>query len=177
MKLIVGIGNPGQQYQKTRHNLGFLILEKLKAVLDFENFQVNKKYKALISQGKFGNQKIILAKPLTYVNESGQSVLALAKFYKIKPKDIIIVRDDIDLAIGKIKEKKNSGSGGHKGIESIINYLKSKDFTQIKIGVREPILEKMDPSDFVLKKFTKEKEKEFEKIGNKVLELINFQIQ
>lgn len=155
MKLIIGLGNPSQQYEKTRHNVGFMAINYLQNKLEFPKFKLEKKFKAAISDKTINHQKIILAKPMTFVNQSGKAVQLLKKFYKIKNQDIYIIRDDIDLTLDKIRSKQNSGSGGHQGINSIINNLKSKNFTQIKIGVKTPLLEKMNPATFVLQKFTK----------------------
>ncbi|MEI6288621.1 MAG: aminoacyl-tRNA hydrolase [bacterium] len=153
MKLIVGLGNPGPKYKNTWHNLGFLILENFQKEFNFSVFKKSAKLQAEISEGKIGNTKIILALPQTYMNNSGQSVSAIIKYYKINPLDIIVAHDDIDLPLGKIRLSKNSSAGGHNGIKSIIENLKTKEFARLKIGIATDKLEKVDVADYVLEKF------------------------
>ncbi len=153
MKLVVGLGNPGKQYQNTRHNIGFAALDFIRESFDLPKFKLDKKLKAEISK----NKEIILAKPRTFMNNSGEAVSLLKKYYKIKISDIIVLRDDVDIPIGKIKTKKGSNGAGHKGIQSIIKHLKSNDFWQIKIGVANEMIRKKIPTEkFVLQKFIKE---------------------
>jgi len=154
MILIVGLGNPGRKFKSTRHNLGFEIVNLIKKQGDFSVWQNKKKLKSKVSQGKIDNQKIILAKPQTFMNQSGQAVKLLAKFYKIPLKNLWVIQDDLDLEIGKIKIKKNSGSGGHKGIQSIIDELRTKNFNRLKIGIG-PKPFRIDSKKFVLQKFNK----------------------
>ncbi len=150
MKLIIGLGNPGKKYQKTWHNLGFLTLEKLQENLGLPKFKPAKKFESEISTGRLGREKIILAKPLTFMNNSGRAVEKLKKYHRLKPKEIIIIRDDLDLPLGKIRIAKNSSAGGHNGIKSIINYLKSQNFVQIKIGVKTPKTENQPAEHYLL---------------------------
>jgi peptidyl-tRNA hydrolase, PTH1 family len=155
MKLIVGLGNPGKKYENTRHNIGFIIIDALQKELEASDFKLNKKFQAEITEINLGKEKIILAKPQTYMNKSGQAVKAIKNFYKIPLREIIVIRDDLDMAFGKYREKRNSSSGGHNGINSIIENLGSQKFLQIKIGVRNKDIEKMDSADFVLQNFIK----------------------
>ena len=160
MKLIVGLGNPGKKYSKTRHNLGFLAIDLLASNfrLAASSFKFEKKIKSEVLKI---NNKVILVKPQTFVNNSGATVKKLADFYKVKPENILIIRDDIDLPKGKIRGPKNlTGSGGHQGIESIVKNLGSESFYQLKIGVGRPP-ENRDPADFVLEKVGNQKWKEF----------------
>ncbi|MFA6422739.1 MAG: aminoacyl-tRNA hydrolase [Candidatus Buchananbacteria bacterium] len=152
MKLIVGLGNPGKQYEKTWHNLGFLAIDKIAENLTSSKFKEEKKFSALTSEGTLEKEKIILAKPTTFMNSSGQAVFALAKFYKIKIEDIIVVHDDIDLPLGKIRITVNSSAGGNNGVKSIIAFLKSQEFFRIKIGIATEELKKTDSADYVLEK-------------------------
>lgn len=154
MILIIGLGNPGLKFKNTRHNLGFEIVNRLKKKGAFSAWQNKKRLKAKISHGKIENQKIILAKPQTFMNQSGRAVNHLMKFYKIPLKNLWVVYDDIDLVLGKIKIKKKSRSGGHKGVQSIIDELGTKSFSRLKIGVglKQP---KIDSKKFVLQKLTK----------------------
>jgi len=156
MKLVVGLGNPGKEYKNTRHNIGFEVVENLAEA----PLKMNKKFNAEISEGKINGEKIILLQPQTFMNNSGQSVAAAAHFYKIKPADILVIHDDIDLPLGKIRIKKDGSSGGHRGVESIIATLGSKNFTRLKIGVApEKRSKNFNAANFVLKKFAKAEEK------------------
>ena len=169
MKLIIGLGNPGQEFNNTRHNIGFESLDFLREYFDLPKFKLDKKLKSEISK----NKNIILAKPQTFMNNSGEAVIAIKKYYKIKLKDIIVMRDDVDIEIGKIKSKKESSGAGHKGIASIIKHLKSKNFWQIKIGVANKMIRTKIPTEkFVLQKFTKKDLKKAEDIPNKTIEII-----
>ncbi|MFA5128881.1 MAG: aminoacyl-tRNA hydrolase [Patescibacteria group bacterium] len=174
MKIIVGLGNPGEKYENTRHNAGFFIIENLK--LENENFsgwKLNKKFNAEISEGKIGGGKIVLLKPLTFMNNSGQTVAAAAHFYKIKPDNILVIHDDIDLPLGKIRVKKDGSSGGHRGVESIITALNSENFSRLKIGVGPKERPKnFDAANFVLKKFSKSEEKTAGDITKKATEAV-----
>lgn len=162
MILIVGLGNPGLKFKNTRHNLGFEIVNIIKKEGDFSIWQNKKKLKTKISQGKINNQKIILAKPQTFMNSSGQAVIRLVKFYKMPLKNLWIIHDDLDMELGKIKIKKDSRSAGHKGIQSIINELGTKNFNRLKIGIGpKPI--KIDSKKFVLQKFSKNEKEILEK--------------
>lgn len=157
MKIIVGLGNPGEKFEGTRHNLGFAVLNKMQKENKFPNFSLNKKLKTEISEGILNEEKIILAKPQTFMNLSGGAVSLLMKYYK--KGELIIIHDDVDIALGKIKESNNSGSAGHKGVQSIIDSLKTKEFKRIRIGI---LPQKGKPSDidkFVLKKFSETEEK------------------
>lgn len=164
MKLIIGLGNPGKKYENTRHNIGFLIIDQLKNELATPDFKFNKKFQAEISEINLGKEKIILAKPQTFMNESGKSVKLIKNFYKIPIKNIFVIRDDIDMEFGKYREKQNSSSGGHNGINSIIENLGTQNFTQIKIGVKNNEIEKINPADFVLQKFKTEEKNQLKKL-------------
>jgi len=156
MKLIVGLGNPGNKYSQTWHNLGFAAVDELRALLDLPAFKKSAKFQADISEGDYGGEKIILAKPLTFMNNSGDSVQVISAFYKIKPADLIVIQDDIDLALGKMRLAIGSSAGGHNGIKSIIEKLGGKNFNRIKIGIKTSQLELMDAADYVLAKPAKE---------------------
>ena len=152
MKLIIGLGNPGQEYAKTWHNIGFLAIDQIANSFNFENFKLEKKFQAELTSSQIGQEKIILVKPQTFMNNSGEAVGTLAKYYKIKPADIIIIHDDIDLPLGRIKITKKSSAGGHNGVKSVIQYLKTEDFIRIRIGVATAKKEKMANADYVLSK-------------------------
>ena len=157
MKLIVGLGNPGKNYQKTRHNIGFMILDAWQARLQESScpdWNLSKKFNAEICEFNIKKEKVILAKPMTYMNASGQSVQLIAHYYKIKSHDIIVVHDDKDIDLGKIKIQNEKNSAGHNGVQSIMDHLKTKDFTRIRIGVASQNKRKMtNTAKFVLNKF------------------------
>ena len=169
MKLIIGLGNPGQEFNDTRHNIGFNAVDNLREYFKLPEFKLDKKLKAEIAK----DQNIILAKPQTFMNNSGEAVTAIKKYYKIKLTDLIVIRDDVDIAVGKIKSKQGSSGAGHKGIASIIQHLKSNNFWQIKIGVaNEMIRTKIPTEKFVLQKFSKEDLEKIKNLPQKTIELI-----
>lgn len=154
MKLIIGLGNPEKNYKSTRHNLGFEAIDKFKkSEKDLYNFKFSKKFNAEVSQGKINDEKIILLKPRTFMNLSGQAVSQAIKFYKINSSDIWVIHDDIDIALGKIKISKSRSAAGHKGVQSIIDRLGTKDFIRLRMGIKTPLSDKIPSEDFVLKKF------------------------
>jgi len=157
MKLIVGLGNPGKTYQKTRHNIGFITLDALHEKLHeygVSNWELSKKFNAQVSGCAIHNEKIILAKPMTFMNHSGQSVQLIAHFYKMKASDIIVLHDDKDLKLGDLKIQTDRGDAGHNGVKSIIDHIGGKNFTRVRIGVASANERKMsDTAKFVLSKF------------------------
>lgn len=148
MKLIVGLGNPGSEYEFTRHNIGFYIIDSYLGEVNWQE-----KFNALYYQININNEKYIFVKPLTYMNNSGEAVIKFVNFFKIDIEDILIIQDDLDLDIAKIRIKKSSSDGGHNGIKSIIKCLNTKDFARLKIGIGSP---KYDTINHVLSKFTNE---------------------
>jgi len=168
MTIIIGLGNPGAQYKNTRHNAGFIALDKFAEKNNFPNFKLAKKYSAEISEGEINNEKILLAKPQTFMNDSGRAVQKITKPYTIDPKPlIVVVHDDIDLPLEKIKIVKDRGSAGHKGVESIIKAIGNENLVRIRIGIRPasaPLRQSSNEASkgsgvakkIVLKKFTKD---------------------
>lgn len=156
MITIIGLGNPGKKYNRTRHNIGFRVIEHFARENKFPAFKIIKKYNSLISKSKLNDEEVILAKPQTFMNNSGKAVKSLAKSYKLKTKNLMIVHDDIDLALGKIKIMENRGSAGHKGVQSIINELDTQNFVRLRIGIKSEL--NIETEDFVLEKFKKEEE-------------------
>jgi len=150
MKLIVGLGNPGRKYKKTRHNIGWLVLDELKKSID--------------------KDKIILLKPTTYMNNSGKEVKPVVQKNKINIENIIVIHDDIDLPFGTIRISQNSSSAGHKGVQSIINELGTQNFTRIRVGINPGC--KIGAEKFVLEKFTKEEKKQLKQIIKQAIEEI-----
>ena len=172
MFLIVGLGNPWKEYTETRHNVGFLFVDDLASQMSSEEWK--KWYQWLYTSCTLEWKKCILLKPETYMNLSGKSVQACASFYKIAPKDIIIISDDIDMDFGKIRFRETGSQGGHNGIGSIIEVLWTQDIKRIKIGIgRHP---NMDAADWVLSKFSKEEKEKLEdvfiEVEQKLLEKI-----
>jgi PTH1 family peptidyl-tRNA hydrolase len=165
MKLIIGLGNPGQKYEATRHNLGFIFLDKLQEKWSLPDFKLEKKFVAEISLGEFNGEKIILAKPQNFMNLSGEAVQKILAFYKLAPEDLLVVHDDIDIPAGKYKLATDSTSAGHNGVQNIIDMLGTKKFARLRIGIKNEITDEeknqMDVSDFVLGELTPE---ELEKI-------------
>ena len=148
MYLIVGLGNPEEEYARTRHNMGFDVINKLSENL---NIKVNKnKFNSLYGTGTVGSEKIILLKPQTYMNLSGESIIQFVNFYKLDLNNIIIIYDDIDVEIGKFKIRKKGSGGTHNGMKSVVDNLKSQDFARIRVGAGKPE-ENMDLATFVLK--------------------------
>jgi len=149
MTIIVGLGNPGEKYENTPHNIGFEAVDEFAKRNNFPDFKLSKKFNACVSE----KNAVLLAKPQTFMNKSGFSVKALDNFYKAE--NLIIIHDDIDLPLGKIKVSKNRGSAGHKGVESIIKELGTKNFTRIRIGVSPAEAKPKDAEKYVLKKLQK----------------------
>jgi PTH1 family peptidyl-tRNA hydrolase len=148
--LVAGLGNPGVAYDNTRHNAGFLVIE---ALADRYAIPLNKKkFNAVFGRGTVGGADVILAKPLAYMNRSGQPVRQLADYYKISHRDVLIIHDDIDLAFGRLKIKEKGGDGGHKGVRSIIDALSSDVFVRVRIGIGRSEKQR-NVSDHVLSKF------------------------
>ena len=153
MYLIAGLGNPTLQYAGTRHNIGF---DTITRICDDNNIMLtSKKHKALIGQGILGGEKVILAQPQTYMNNSGESVAEIARYYKLAPDNIIIIYDDISLPVGQLRIRGKGSAGGHNGIKSIIKCLGSENFLRIKIGVGEKP-DNRDLADYVLSRFSNE---------------------
>lgn len=169
MKIIVGLGNPGEKYQATRHNLGLMILEQLTQELGVSELKLDKKMQAKLANKKIGKEKIIFAFPTTFMNNSGNAVQQIAQYYKIKAKDVWIIHDDFDLSLGKIRISQNSSAGGHNGIKSIIQSLSTQKFIRFRVGVG-PI--KGVPEKFVLKRFSKKEIKIKDQIIQQTIKVI-----
>ncbi len=160
MKLVVGLGNPGKKYEGNRHNVGFMAIDK---IADNNNIVVNRaKFNAVIGEGRIGSEKVILMKPITYMNNSGIAVMECANYYNISVEDIIIICDDIDIPFGTIRIKKKGSSGTHNGLKSIIYHLKDDNFPRVKISVGKKIPQ-MSLADFVLSNFSSEEKTILEK--------------
>ena len=149
--LVVGLGNPGPTYAKTRHNVGFMVADVLAARMGAP-FKVHKKSGAEVVTGHLGGRPVVLAKPRTYMNESGRQVGPLAKFYSVAVGDVIVIHDELDIDFGRIRLKIGGGEGGHNGLRSTASALGSKDFQRVRIGIGRPP-GRQDPAAFVLQPF------------------------
>ncbi|WP_124712717.1 aminoacyl-tRNA hydrolase [Mycolicibacterium nivoides] len=150
--LVVGLGNPGPAYAKTRHNIGFMVADVLAARIG-SAFKVHKKSGAEVITGRLAGAPVVLAKPRCYMNESGRQVGPLAKFYSVPPARIVVIHDELDIDFGRIRLKVGGGEGGHNGLRSVASALGSRDFQRVRIGVGRPPGRK-DPAAFVLEAFT-----------------------
>lgn len=159
MKLIIALGNMGKEYEKTRHNFGQIVLDQWLKKTKFAKMKENKKLKALITQGEFEGVKTIAAYPLSFMNVSGEAVVLIKNYFKIEDEDLILVHDDLDIPFGRIKISESAGSAGHKGIQSVIENLHSKEFIRLRLGIGSTKQEKIPTENFVLQKFTEEESK------------------
>lgn len=169
MKLIVGLGNPGNEYKNTRHNMGFRALDFF---ADSKNLKFDKKkFNGIFSEYNYNGEKVILLKPQSYINLSGDVIKKFVDFYKIDVSDILIICDDLDTAVGKVKIKYKGGSGGHNGLKNIEYNLKTQEYKRIKIGISNN--KKIDTKDYVLGKIDEDTNKEIDKIINLIPEMID----
>jgi PTH1 family peptidyl-tRNA hydrolase len=169
--LIVGLGNIGKEYELTRHNIGFLCADHLVNTLDLPDFIQKKNHSCYESSGKTGDKRIIVIKPTTYMNLSGQAVRETMNFYKITTEDVLVLHDDLDITFGEIRTKTGGGSAGHNGIKSLIKEI-GQDFKRIRVGIKNPELEKLDSADFVLQKFLKEEQEKLNYMQKEVTALV-----
>lgn len=161
MYLIVGLGNPGKKFKNTRHNLGFEVVNKL---AQQKNFPQSKSLgKSLVSQGKINGEKVILAKPQTYMNKSGRAVKELLDRFSLEPDNLIVIHDDLDLLLGELKISHDRSAGGHNGVQSVINQIRSKEFTRIRLGIGKE-QGTPDQKKYVLGKFQHSEKETVEKV-------------
>ena len=172
MKLIVGLGNPGKKYAETRHNVGFTAIKRLADKFDIRN--VDKDCEALLAKGEIEEEKVILAQPLTYMNNSGRAVAKLVDKYNISLKDLVVIYDDLDLPTGKLRVKSDGSSGGHNGIQSIIDNLNSQEINRVRIGIGRPL--DLPVTEYVLREFSRDQQKrveeKFEIIDEVIIDII-----
>lgn len=169
MILIAGLGNPGKEYENTRHNAGFLVLDTLAQKLGADLSE--RKHRALCGKAVIGGQKVILLKPQTYMNSSGESIRAAADYYKVPPEDILVVYDDISLAPGQLRIRAKGSAGGHNGIKSIIAHLGTQEFPRVKVGIGEKP-PRMDLADYVLGHFSSGEKKIMEEAAKEAADAI-----
>lgn len=206
MKLIIGIGNPGEEYENTRHNIGYVVVDEILRqnkpsygkASEGENFQFSKKFNAEVAKSRFNSKPVMLIKSHTFVNKSGEAVKKIKLFYKAKNEDIVVVQDDLDIEFGNLKLSFGKDSGGHRGIQSIIDHLKTNKFWRLRIGTANRQLaqirrrykkvptrkasrgssisqseigtKKESVGNFVLSKFTPAEQAELKKVKKKALE-------
>lgn len=170
MKLLVGLGNYPTKYDQTRHNLGFLVVEKLVQKFECEPFKSDKKFFAQVSVGQIGNEKVVLLKPETYMNLSGKAVQAVAHFYKINAEDIVLFFDDADLEFGTVRFRRDGSAGGHNGVKSVIDSMGTNVFPRIKMGIANEEKAKMPTEAFVLQKFSAEEWGEVPQVLDRAIE-------
>ncbi len=161
MKLIVGLGNPGKKYDETRHNVGFEVIDELARRWQAE--AAREKHHGLLAESSFGGEKVLLLRPLTYMNLSGVSVRAVADFYKLPTEDLIVICDDFHLLRGKLRMRPEGSAGGQNGLSNIIQQLSSQQFARLRVGIG-PVPERWNAADFVLGKFSRDEREEMDKV-------------
>lgn len=137
MKIIAGLGNPGAEYAHTKHNVGFMLVDALAEKLGLDAWR--ERFNALVAEGRIGAEKVLLVKPLTYMNESGRALAPLLDWYKLAPEELIVVHDDMDIAVGTIRLRRKGSAGGHNGIKSLLAHIGSQDFSRVRIGIGRPL--------------------------------------
>lgn len=166
MYLIAGLGNPSKTYEGTRHNVGFTMIDVIGSKFDID--VTTRKHKALVGRGVIDGMRVILAKPQTYMNLSGESIREIADFYKIEPENIIIIYDDISLDVGQLRVRKKGSAGGHNGVKNIIAHLGTQEFPRIKVGIgNKP--EGWDLADYVLSRYSKAEQEALEEAAEGVV--------
>jgi len=148
MKLVIGLGNPGPEYERTRHNVGFRVVDKLAAKLGWK--WTERRGRAILASGTIGSEKVVLAKPITYMNLSGGAVGELVRWYKIQPEDVLVIFDDLDLPVGKIRLRARGSAAGHNGLDDIIRHLHTNAFPRLRVGIGHPTNSRMNGRDYVL---------------------------
>ena len=167
MKLVVGLGNPGKEYENTRHNIGYMFLDYAN---NKHEFNLNKKFNAMEYETNINGEKVLFIKPLTFMNLSGEAVIKYVNFYKLNSEDVLVIQDDLDMEIGRYKLMFNHGDGGHNGIKNIIINLGSREFLRLKIGISRA---NIDIKDYVLGKFNKEEKNILNETFNKLKDFLN----
>lgn len=147
MKLIIGLGNPGREYEQTRHNVGFRIVDRL---AEQQGWKWERQGRALLANGSIGPEKVVLVKPITFMNNSGEAVGELMRWYKVQPEDILIVYDDLDLPVGRVRLRSDGKAGGHNGLDSAIRHLHTNCFPRLRVGIGRPSNTRMETVDYVL---------------------------
>jgi PTH1 family peptidyl-tRNA hydrolase len=168
--LVVGLGNPGAEYERTRHNVGFMVADALAERVG-GRFTVHKKSGADLLEARLDGRKVLVAKPRSYMNVSGRPVAALARFFSIPPTEVIVVHDELDLPFGVIRLKRGGGEGGHNGLRSVSSALTTKDYLRVRLGIGRPP-GRQDPADYVLKPFATPERKELPVIVEQAVDAV-----
>lgn len=170
MKIICGLGNPGEKYENTRHNAGFIFLDYLAKVKNFPEFKEKRDWKALISEKGQGDNKVVLVKPLTFMNLSGDTVQRVMSFYKATPAELLVVYDDVDLPLGMLRYREKGSAGTHNGMRSIIACIGTEAFPRLRLGIESrPEDSKMPLDAFVLARFSGEEAEIFENVTKEAI--------
>ena len=169
MKLVVGLGNKGREYENTRHNMGFMLVDRY---LQYKNItdKFKDKFNAIYIETTINNEKVIFIKPMTYMNNSGIAVRAFVDFYKLNSEDILVISDDLDLDLGKFRLRRNGSSGGHNGLKSIISHLGTDNFKRLRIGISN---DKDDVINYVLSKFSKKELNEIDTMYDTLVKVLD----
>lgn len=169
MKLVVGLGNKGREYENTRHNMGFMLVDRY---LQYKNItdKFKEKFNAIYIETTINNEKVIFIKPMTYMNNSGIAVRAFVDFYKLNSEDILVISDDLDLDLGKFRLRRNGSSGGHNGLKSIISHLGTDNFKRLRIGISN---DKDDVINYVLSKFSKKELNEIDIMFDTLVDVLD----
>lgn len=169
MKLVVGLGNKGKEYENTRHNMGFMLVDRY---LQYKNItdKFKEKFNAMYIETTINNEKVIFIKPMTYMNNSGIAVRAFVDFYKLNSEDILVISDDLDLDLGKFRLRRNGSSGGHNGLKSIISHLGTDNFKRLRIGISN---DKDDVINYVLSKFSKKELNEIDTMFDTLVDVLD----
>ena len=170
LSLVAGLGNPGSEYERTRHNLGFLTVDVLAERLRAGKLKRSRKHSALVAEARDGDDRLVLAKPQTFMNLSGRSIASLMNFYKVPLGDVIVVHDELDLPFGVVRVKLGGGTAGHNGLRSIVPAIGS-DFVRVRVGIGRPAGRK-DPVDFVLESFSKSEASEVPAIVDRAADAV-----
>lgn len=169
MKIIVGLGNPGPRYEGTRHNIGFLVVDRLSAIHHI--LISTKRFKSLLGKGPIDSQEVVLIKPLTFMNRSGEAVQKTLHFFRAGPEDLVVIHDDLDLSLGRLRFKTKGGDGGHLGVRSIIESIGGNTFLRMKVGIGRPP-KGVDPANYVLSPFSLSEESQMERVINQAAEAL-----
>lgn len=174
MKVVLGLGNPGQKYEWTRHNVGFLVVDR---IASGNRIAVNRnKHRSLIGDWQVGEERVLLVKPQTYMNRSGEAVKLLFRYFPVAAQDLVVIHDDLDLPFGRIRIRQRGGAGGHLGVLSILDALGEEEFLRVRVGVGRPP-QGMDPTDYVLKPFDTAEEELLEGVVSRAAQAVETLLQ
>ena len=174
MKIVLGLGNPGRKYERARHNLGFLVVDQVA----YRNSVVfkKKKYSSLIGEWQRDGEKVLLLKPQTYMNHSGEAVRSLFRYLPLSAKDLVVIHDDLDLPFGRIRVRPRGGAGGHRGIHSVLEALGEEGFFRVRVGIGRPPAG-VDPTDYVLQPFSPQESSRLEEVVSKAADAVECLLQ